>query len=69
MSDAFQCDRCGEFQQGCGTHARFGRAVPNSLGGYDPTYKIEEELCDDCWEGLIDLVEAYFEDIRIDERD
>lgn len=69
MSSAFRCDRCGDYQDGSGTEARFGSYKRTFAGRTEYDFLLDEELCDDCWEGLVDVVESYMEDVRIDERE
>jgi hypothetical protein len=68
VSDAFQCDRCGEYNEGSGKRAQCGHVFSNFAGAKQRDNFVAAELCDDCWNGLVEWVEEYMEDVRIDER-
>ena len=61
MSDAFRCDRCGEYSTGSGVKARVGEYVKTS--GFKSIYDFftKAELCKSCFEGLEHVVEEYMD--------
>jgi hypothetical protein len=67
MSDAFQCDRCGEYNKGDGKNAECGQTYTNFAGAPVRDNFVAAELCSDCWDGLVDVVETYMDDVETDE--
>jgi len=64
MSDAFQCDRCGDYRGGDGYYMRYGEYVRDNMFSGNSKYDFQHqaELCDDCKEGLDKLVDDYMGD-------
>jgi len=61
MSDAYQCDKCREYNQGSGIQMRYGVYIGNS--GFQSKYDFAEsaELCKDCKKELDKIVREYLE--------
>ena len=58
MTDAFQCEQCGEYNEGSGKRLRVGEYKPEgTLKNY--LSEIDTELCEDCYTGALDLVREY----------
>ena len=66
MTDAYQCDRCGEYNKGDGKNAECGH-YRNFAGAPVRDNFVSAELCSDCWDGLVDVVETYMDDVETDE--
>jgi len=62
MTDAFQCERCEEYNEGSGKWLRVGEFTGTSFVT-SSTYSIEikVELCEGCYTEVLDLVRAYVE--------
>jgi len=58
MVSAYQCYRCGDFQEGSGSLTVYGTKTRNPVTYYDTDY--EEELCDECKKELNEIVEDFF---------
>jgi len=59
MTKAYQCDRCGEYEQGSGRQARIGERVDGDAIFSSHNFAFGVELCDECYDGLIQATEAY----------
>ena len=60
MANAFQCDLCKEYSNGSGTTVMYGRIVA-SPAGTDKVVDKNKELCDECKDGLDEIVVDYLE--------
>ena len=60
MANAFQCDLCKEYSNGSGTKVMYGRIVPTAIGT-DKVIDKSKELCDECKDGLDEIVADYLE--------
>jgi hypothetical protein len=61
MADAFQCERCEEYNDGTGNELAFGKYTPGSMMT-DISVEIRTELCEDCYTEVLDLVREYVEE-------
>jgi len=57
MTDAYRCDRCGEYSDGNGRLARVGKEVRAKAPNY--RWHLEDELCGDCYHELQDVVDEF----------
>jgi hypothetical protein len=63
MTDAFQCERCEEYNGGSGRHLRVGEFTGTSLVTSDSySIEIKTELCEDCYTEVLDQVREYVEE-------
>ena len=62
MSDAYQCERCGEYYDGSGYPLRFGKYAGTS--GFSSSYDFEHavEVCDGCKELAFDHMSEWLGD-------
>jgi hypothetical protein len=60
MTDAFQCERCEEYNDGTGNELGVGKYTPKSFVG-DLSIEIRTELCEGCYTEVLGLVRAYVE--------
>jgi hypothetical protein len=58
MTDAFQCDRCGESKDGSGEFFRIDKPVPSRLLT-SLSIGFRARLCEDCYAGLFDMAREY----------
>jgi hypothetical protein len=60
MTDAYQCDRCGDYESGSGTNVRCGEYCGTS--GFTSKYEFwhKAELCDECRERLENTLSEFF---------
>lgn len=63
MTDAYKCDRCGDFSEGspCRRKYRSYMDVSAWSGWTDATTKAKAELCPDCAAVVDEAVEELFE--------
>jgi len=61
MTDAYQCDRCGEYNSGSGKPARVGKYAGSTCFNSEYRFFLKEELCGDCYHELQDVVNDFME--------
>jgi hypothetical protein len=54
MSDAFQCERCGEYKDGVGNRLHVKE-------DHSKRYPVNMELCESCYTQAVGLVREYVE--------
>ena len=59
MSDAYQCDKCGEFNNGSGIQMRYGVYLGTSSFKSNYDFAESAELCKECKKELDNIVSDY----------
>ena len=56
MTDAFQCDRCNEFQSGSGKEFRVGEYLEGGSFKGNYSFEAKKELCSECYSEVMEKV-------------